>query len=103
MNDLCALLASFDHPLKANRMVLRHGGAHDENGIGIAEILLCGGRAAASERCAQTGHGRAMSYTRLIADTDHAQPGRKQFFDQVVFLIVESGAAEVGHGGRLHQ
>src|ERR1041385_7597096 len=75
VNDLGALLASLDHPLEADGMVLSHRGAHDQNGVGVAEILLRGGRAAAPGGSAQTGHGGAMSYTGLIADADHPQAG----------------------------
>jgi hypothetical protein len=37
--------------------------------------LLCGRGAAATERCAQTGHSGAMSYPSLVADADHSQAG----------------------------
>jgi hypothetical protein len=43
--------------LKTDRMILGHGGTHDQNGVRICEILLSSGRAAASNGCAQTGHG----------------------------------------------
>ena len=56
------------------------------------------GCSAASVGGAQTGHGGAMSYTGLIADADHAEAGGEEFFDQVVFFVVESRAAEVGDG-----
>lgn len=72
MDDLRAFFTSFDDPLKSNGMVLGHGRTHDENRVGITEILLRGGRAATSEGGAQTGHGRAMSYPGLIADAHHA-------------------------------
>src|SRR5579863_3317524 len=44
-----------------------------------------------------------MSYAGLVADTNHPQPGGKQFLDQIIFFIVERGAAEMSHRGRLHE
>src|SRR5262249_51463419 len=63
MNDFGAALASFDNPLKPDRMVFSHRRAHNEDRVSIAEILLRSSCAASSKACAQTGHGRAMSYT----------------------------------------
>jgi hypothetical protein len=67
------------------------GLAHDQNGISVAKILLGGGGAAAPERGAQTGHGWAVSYTGLIAEAYHAQPGGKKLFDEVIFLVIDLG------------
>src|SRR5579871_2719954 len=80
MNDRSALLFGFDDPLKANGMVLGHVGTHDENDVGVGEIFGRAGGTAAAECCAQTGHGGAMSYSGLVADTDHAQAGGEKFF-----------------------
>ena len=44
-----AALARFDHPLKAHRMVLRHVGAHDQDGLRVEEIARRGGRASTAE------------------------------------------------------
>jgi hypothetical protein len=43
--------------------------------------LLRGSGAPAPERCAQTGHGGAMSYPGLIAETYHSQSGGEELFD----------------------
>jgi hypothetical protein len=74
-------------------MIFRHGRAHDQNGIRVSKILLCGSSAPAPEGGAQTGHRRAMSYASLVADTHHSQAGRKQFLDEIIFFIVERGSA----------
>ena len=81
VDDGRTTLACLNHPLEADGMILRHRRSHNENGIGICQVLLCGGRTAASERGTQTGHRGAVSYTRLIAQADHAQTGGEQFLD----------------------
>ena len=103
MDNFGAAFARLHHPLKADRVVLGHRRSHNQNGIGVAQILLCRRGAAAAERCAQTGHSGAMSYPRLIADANHAQPGGEQLFDEVIFFVVESRSAQVSNRGRLHQ
>ena len=40
---------------------------------------------------------------RLIAQAHHSQSGGKQFLDQIIFFVVERGAAEMGDGSGLHQ
>ena len=88
-------LARLHDPLEADRMVLGHRRSHDQDRVGVGEVLLRGRRAAASERGAQTGHGGAMSYTGLVADANHAQTAGEQLLDQVVLFVVEGRAAEV--------
>lgn len=56
MQNLSAALTRFHHPLESHRMVLRHGGAHNQNRVGVGKILLRGSSAAAPEGGAQTGH-----------------------------------------------
>src|SRR6266702_76142 len=103
MNDLRPALARLNHPLKSHGMVLRHRRSHDEDGVSVAEILLRGGRAAASEGSAQTGHGRAMSYTGLIADADHPQSDREELADQIILFDVQRGPTKVSDCGCLHE
>src|SRR4051794_21278732 len=71
--------------------------------VGVREILLGRGGAAAAERGAQTGHRGAMSYPGLIADRDHAEAGGEQLLDQVVLFVVAGRAAEMGDGRELHR
>src|SRR4029077_12566515 len=67
VNDLRAVLLSrLDDPLKSDGMILRHRLSHEEDCVGIGEILLRGRRAAPPKRGAQTGHRGAMSYSGLI-------------------------------------
>ena len=70
------LLARFHHPLKSDRMIFGHGRSHDQNRVGVLQILLRRRGAAASEGGAQTGHRGAMSYPGLVADANHAQTRR---------------------------
>src|SRR3954454_17349702 len=104
MDDRRAILFTrLDHPLKSDRMVLRHRRSHDQDGVGVGEVLLRGRRAATPERRPQTGDGGAMSYPGLVADAKHAQTSREKFFDEVVLFVVERGAAEVVHPGGVHE
>src|ERR1043165_7074816 len=100
VDDLRAvLLTRLDDPLEADRMVLGHRRAHDENRVGVGEVLLRGGGAAAAERGDQPGHRGAVSYPRLVGEADHAQAGCEELLDEVVLFDVERGAAEVGDAG----
>jgi hypothetical protein len=76
-------------------MRFRHGRALDQYAIGIGEIFLGGGRASASERGAQTGHRAAVSYPGLIGNAHHSQPAGEQFFDEIIFLVIEGRAAKM--------
>src|SRR6202011_2779119 len=67
MQDLRATLLGLHDPLKSDRMVLRHIRSHDQDRVGVEQIIRCCCCSAASVSCAQTGHRRAMSYTGLIA------------------------------------
>src|SRR3954467_6402818 len=68
VHDLRAALLGLDHPLKADRVLLGHVRAHDEDRVGVLEVLLEGGGAAAPERGPQTGDRARVSYARLVLD-----------------------------------
>jgi hypothetical protein len=102
MNDLGSLFPGLDHPLKADRVILGHVRAHDENRIRIQQILRRGGRPAPSISGAQTGHRRAMSNPGLVADTYHSQAPGKQFLDKVILFVVEGCSSQMGDRCRLH-
>src|SRR6201993_1709324 len=102
VNDLGTALSRFDHPLETDRVILCHVRAHNQDGIRIYEIARRSCRSASAEGGAQTGHRRAVSYTGLVADADHAQARREELFDQIVFFVIESRATKVGHGSRMH-
>ena len=55
VNDLGPSLLGLDHPLKADRVLLGHVRAHDHDAVGVLQVLLEGGGAAAAERRPQTG------------------------------------------------
>jgi hypothetical protein len=102
MDDGCAFFARFHHPLKSDGVIFRHRRSHNENCVGVAEVLLRGGSSAASERGAQTGHRGAVSYTGLVADANHAQTSCKKFLDEVILFVIQSRAAEMTDGLGLH-
>src|SRR5207253_2252138 len=81
-------------PLEADRVVLGHVRAHDDDAVGVLEILLEVRRTASPERGPQTGDRRAVSYAGLVLDLDDAER-RHQLLDEVVLLVVERRTAEV--------
>src|SRR5437764_13330864 len=99
MDNRRAALFRFHYPAKADRMRLSHGGAFNQNAIRVSEILLRSRSSAPAEGGAQTGHRAAMSYPGLVGHTDHAQASGEKLFDQIIFFVVESGAAEVADRG----
>src|SRR5438445_6636653 len=42
-----------------------------------------------------------MSYPRLVGYADHPQAESEEFFDEIIFFVVESGAAEMTNGRRV--
>src|SRR5438445_10738236 len=95
MDDGRAALLRFHHPAESYRVRLRHGGAFDQNAIGVSKILLRGRSSAAAEGGAQTGHRAAMSYPRLVGYADHPQAEGEQFSDEIIFFVIERSSAEM--------
>src|SRR5205085_6983450 len=95
MDDGRAALFRFHHPAKSDRMRFSHRGAFDQNAIRVGEILLRSRSSAPAKGGAQTGHRAAMSYPRLVGHTDHAQASGKKFFYEIIFFVIERGAAEM--------
>src|SRR6266404_8981877 len=56
MNNGRATLLCFHDPAKTDRVRFRHGGAFNQNAVGIGQILLRGRSSAPAEGSAQTGH-----------------------------------------------
>jgi hypothetical protein len=75
-------------------MALGHVRTFNDDDVGVLQILLKGGCAASSEGRPQTGDRCGVSYTGLIFYLDDAQSG-EELLDNVIFLVVESGPAEV--------
>jgi hypothetical protein len=98
MDDRGALLLRFHHPAKTDRVRFGHRGTFNQNAICVSEILLRSRSSAPAEGGAQTGHRAAMSYPGLVGHTDHAQASGEQFFNEIIFFVVEGGAAEVANG-----
>src|SRR6516162_9163638 len=95
MDNRGAALFRFHHPAKTDRVRFGHRGTLDQNAICIRQVLLRGRSSAPAEGGAQTGHRAAMSYPGLVGHTDHAQASGKQFFDEIIFFVIERSAPEV--------
>jgi hypothetical protein len=95
MNDSRAAFLRFHDPAKTDRMGFGHGGAFDQNAIGVGQILLRGRSSAPAEGGAQTGHRAAMSYPGLIGNANHAQASGEKLFDKIILFVVEGRAAEM--------
>ncbi len=83
------------HPLETDRVALGHVRALDQDAVGVLQVLLEVGRAAAAEASPQTGDGGGVSYPGLVLDLDRAQRG-EQLLDQVVLFVVQGRAAQAG-------
>src|SRR3712207_7128722 len=80
-------------------MGLHQRRALDPDAVGVLEVLLVVGGAAAPERGPQTGDRGGVSYARLVLDLDRSERG-EELLDEVVLLVVERRAAEVGEPQR---
>src|SRR6266511_6489582 len=101
MDDRSASLLRFHHPAKTDRVRFGHGGAFDQNAIGIRQVLLRGGSSTPAEVGAQTGHRAAMSYAGLVGYTDHAQASGEKLFDEIIFFVFQCRAAEMTYRRRV--
>src|SRR5437773_6894720 len=101
MNDGRAAFLCFHDPAEADRVGFRHGGAFDQNAIGVSEILLRSRSSAPAEGGAQTGHRAAMSYPRLVGYADHPQAESEKFSDKIVLFDIERSAAKMTDRGRV--
>src|SRR5437773_5378841 len=101
MNDGRAAFLCFHEPAEAGRVGFRHGGAFDQNAIGVREILLRSRSSAPAEGGAQTGHRAAMSYAGLVGYAHHSQAESEKFFNEIIFFVIERGAAEMTDRSRM--
>src|SRR5581483_10636764 len=81
------------------RVTFGHVGALDDDAVGVLQVLLHRGGAAAAEAGPQTGDGGGVSNTRLVLDLDGAERG-EQLLEQVVLFVVQRRAAEAGEAER---
>ena len=95
MDNRGPLLFRFHYPAKTDRMRLGHGGAFDQNAIRVGQILLRSRSSATAEGGAQTGHRAAMSYPGLVGHTNHPQASGEKFFNEIIFFVIERGAAQM--------
>src|SRR5215216_249042 len=99
VDDLRAALTRLQRPARADRVGLHERRPLDPDAVRVLEVLLVVGGAAAPERGAQTGHRGGVSYAGLVLDLDRPHR-REQLLDEIVLLVVESRAAEVGEAHR---
>src|SRR5919206_453738 len=99
VDHLRAALLGLDHPLEADRVLLGHVRAHDQDAVGVLQVLLERRGATAAERGPQTGDRGGVSYAGLVLDRHRAER-REALLDQVVLLGVQRGAAEERHAQR---
>src|SRR6266550_5305967 len=99
MNDRGALLLRFHDPAKTDRVRFGHRRTFDQNAICLRQILLRGCSSAPAEGGAQTGHRAAVSYPRLVGYAHQSQAESEQFLDEVIFFVIEGGAAEMTNSG----
>ena len=83
---------------EADRVALGHVRAHDQDGVGEPDVHLVGRGAAATERSAQTGHGRAVSDPGLVFEPDQPE-GPPELELDVVPLVVHRRPAQRGDRG----
>ena len=95
VDDRRTALLGLHHPLEPDRMRLGHVRALDDDAVGVGQVLLESGGAAAAERSPQTGDGGGVSNAGLVLDLDRAQRG-EELLDQVVLFVVERRAAQAG-------
>src|SRR3712207_9062911 len=78
-----------------------HVRPHDEDEVGVDQVLQVVGGAAAPERGPQTGDRGGVLYPGLVLDLHRAHRG-PQLLEEVVLLVVGRRATEAGqaHGDR---
>ncbi len=88
-----ALIPGLECPLEPAGVILRRVRAHDQHDVGVLDILPVVGHGAPPERCGQTGHCGAVSYTGLVVDVDQPHGAHRLGYEVGVL---------VGHGGASH-
>ena len=79
VDDLRAALLGLHHPLEADRVLLGHVRAHDQDAVGVLQVLLERGGAAAPERGPQTGDRASECHMRAWFSIETAPSAVKNF------------------------
>src|SRR3546814_6419040 len=101
MDDGGATLLCLQYEAKGDGVRLGHVRAHDQYAVGIGEIPLRHGGRAAPIGSVEDGHRIGVAVAGLILDPHHAEARTDNLLDEVVFFVVESGAAQRGTAVRM--
>ena len=86
-------LLALQHVLQRHRMRLRRIAAHDEHGLGVADVVEAVGHRAVAPGIGQAGDGRGMTDARCVVDVVGA-PERREFAAKIGFFVGELGRAD---------
>ena len=86
-------LLALQHVLQRHRMRLRRIAAHDEHGLGVADVVEAVGHRAIAPGIGQAGDGRGMADARCVVDVVGA-PERREFAAKIGFFVGELGRAD---------
>lgn len=100
MDDARTTLPCLDNEAEANRMVLGHIRAHDDDAVTLGQAGQSGCGSTSSESGAQTGHRAGVSYAGLVFNGDDPEPPSEELFDEIVLFVVECCAAQVRNAER---
>src|SRR5207248_2642904 len=89
-------LLAGEHVLHRHRVRLRRVAAHDDHGLGVADVVVGVGLGAVAPGVGDTGHGRRVADAGLVVDRVGA-PERPHLAEQVGGLVGEFGRAEPVH------
>ena len=90
------LFLACQHMLQADRVRFRRIAAHDDHGLGIADVVIGIGLRAITPGIGNTGHRGGMANARLMVDVIRAPEGG-QFAIEISAFIGEFGAAQPEH------
>ena len=86
-------LLAFEQVLQRHRMRLRRIAAHDDHGLGVADVVVAVGHRAVAPGIGHAGDGGRMADARLVIDVVGA-PERRELAVEIGALVGELGRAE---------